>query len=202
MAKNDIVVWNSPHGGHDRVTRGYIDASETFENGEPVRFTTAGTIAESPDEPLSTEICGIAVTSGNTAVTDRSFFNPATGAAYATNDDVSFLVPSPHTYFATRNFATGGAGVPVAPAQTNIYDIASLVLTVGGSWYLDVGGAAGALICQVIDVYNLQKESIVRTGETLTAPAQDVHGDFWVVFQIVMHQSMPNAGLAVLPLVP
>lgn len=191
MARNDIVVWKSPHGGHDFVDRGFLDASESFREGEPVRRTADGTISESPDDPTATDCVGIAVSSGDTTNTNRSFFNPQTGAAYTTNDNVFFTVPSSHTYFASQNFATDGAGTQAAPLLTHIGDEAGLTLA-SGVWSVDIG--ATNQICRIVDVLNSQKESVGDTGETLLST-----DDYWVVFQIVAHQSLPVTGLAEAP---
>ena len=181
MAQNDIVVWKSPHGGHAEINRGYLDASETFLTGEPVRVTADGTISESPDDPTNDDIIGISAGPGSTAVR-----NPETNANYTTNDNVFYSRAADQTLFATQNFATDGAGTQAAPAQTNIGDEAGLTLA-SGVWSLDVGTTNN--VCRIEDVLNSQKDSIVKTGETLTAA-----DEFWVVFRILAHQDTHDTG--------
>ena len=188
MASLDIMPFSSPLGGTVTVQHGYLDASETFLTGEPVRITASGTISEAADEPVDSGIVGISAQPGSTAVT-----NPKTNENYTTNDLVSYWPAHPTQLWVTKNFATDGAGTQAAPAQTNIGDQCGLSLTTG-TWSLDTGVAAGAMICRVVDVLNSQKESIVTAGTTLAAT-----DTFYVVFQIIASQLTPDSGLVIVP---
>jgi len=157
-----------------------------------VFVTLAGTITESTNDPTSDLILGIAGAGPGTANLDlRSGTN-----TWPVGRPVPVLIPNPGDKFLTTNFAAVAANGfgDVAPVVADIGDDIGMEL-IGGEW----GLAADATndICRIYDVLNQNLDPIRLTGETLTAST--TNGSYYVVFEIVAHQSLPVTGLAQVP---
>lgn len=191
MALNDVLPWDSANGGTSRANVGYITASQTFEMGEPVFVTLAGTISVAPDAMAADTLLGIAGGGPGTANT-----NPYTGTTtWGVGTRVPIWIPTPGDKFITPNYAASTAGDfgGTAPVVAQIGDFVGLE-GIGGDYGIV---ADGVKLCRVYDILNSNKDSIRITGETLTAST--TKGSYYVVFEIIAHQSMPVTGLAETP---
>jgi hypothetical protein len=178
MARYDIRPHDSPHGGHDRVAHFPLNAAETFDAGEPVAVNDTGELTESNNDPLDSDLMGIAMIgpgAGN--------INPDTGVAFTTGDMIPVAIPSPHSYYRTQNWSTDGVTFnDIAPLATNIGDEAGLSL-IGGEWGIDI--AATNNLCRVMDILDAEGRSILFTGTVLTTA-----DTYTIVFMIAAHQSL------------
>ena len=197
MARDDIMPWDSANGGTSRTNVGYIAATEEFERGEPVRVEEAGTITECADDPTALLFLGIAANGPGhyttAPINPRTNKYTGTQATWPVNTRVEVWIPSPGDKFITTNYAAtaGGGFGDVAPTGALIGDEIG-INKIGNSW----GLAADATnnICRVYDVLNANKDSIMVTGETLTAST--TQDSYYVVFEFVGHMSLPITGVA------
>ncbi len=171
MARNDIVVWKSPHGGHTMTEHFPLEASETFRKGEFVSLNTSGELTESADDPVDADLLGVAAGDGDTGIE-----NPLTGVDYAADDFIPVYLPDTHTIFKTGNFATDGAGTSAAPTADNIGDEAGFTLA-SGVWSVDVGATNN--LARIMDVLDANNDPIISSGNAGTQ----------VTFVIVAHQN-------------
>lgn len=184
MAARDIMPFNGPFGGHSRVIHFRLNASETFDVGEPVSVNADGELTESDDDPLDADIMGIAMGGPGAGQT-----NPATGANWATGDLVPVVIPDSNSLFITRNYSEAGSAFnDTAPVVARIGDECGLSL-ISGSWGVDISTTNNT--CRIIDLLNENKESIQQSGETLDTSAGQILSApaYYVVFQIIGHQS-------------
>jgi hypothetical protein len=169
------MPWISPRGGTYEVRWGSMTASEVFEIGEPVGVVDAGTLTEPPDDATEWlladqdavgNIVGIAAFGpggGN--------INPATGAAFASLDDVAFWPADQGTLFITDNMFAAAAGSAVAPAQTDVGEIYQITYsTTAGiiGWGIErTAGVYGTDVCAVVhEVLDAQKAPLRISGGT------------------------------------
>ncbi len=162
MARQDIMPHSNATGGHCRVTRQYLTASETFLQGEPVRVTADGLVKEPATDPDDNNIYGIAAVDGNG------------GSA---GDDVQVYVPNSDQYWLTKNYSeAGSAFADTAPVAARIGDEIALVL-ISGSWGVSIVGNNN--IARIVDVLDAQGESVRVSSATGTQ----------IVFVITHHQN-------------
>jgi hypothetical protein len=183
MALDDIQIHSSPGGG-PLIQYYQIEASQTFQKGEPVSLDQDGQVTECAAEPAPEDLLGIAMAGpAATAGTFGAMINPRTGVAYADGDRVPVVIPQPKDRFSTSNWTTGGAAFSdTVPDISDIGDVCSLDL-IGGVWGVQQGGTAASAIGIIDDVLNVRKESIFDTGETLATT-----DTFYIVFSIIAHQ--------------
>jgi len=187
MAVMDIMPWVSPLGGTYEVRWGPVTASQVFDTGEPVNVVTAGTITEAPQDTTEWVTAdfttagtaalqgGIAVMgpAGGAQTNDRSAaLNPATGVAYATNDDVAYWPINQGILFITENFWAAGAGSAATPVQTDIgenYQISHATFgTPDAGWGVEQTAATIGtdVVAGVVEVLDAAKSPIRITGQT------------------------------------
>ena len=186
MAAFDIMPFRSPHGQMGKIEHFRMTAGQSFVVGEPVAVVAAGTLTESTSACADAGIMGIALAPGG--ATGAASLNWRTNAAYAGGDRIPVCIPESSTLFITRNWTVAGAAFnDTAPALADIGEEVGLVL-IGGVWGIDV--ASGSMIARVVDILNARKTSIQETGETLNTTLVGGVVQYWVVFQIVAHQSI------------
>jgi hypothetical protein len=192
MARDDIMPWDSANGGTSRTNNGYITASQTFDRGEPVFLTQAGTITECVTDPIHSKFLGIAAAGPGTANT-----NPDTGTTtWPVGTQIPIWIPIQGDKFITDNYSEAEAAGfgDVAPVVSDIGNVVGLEL-IGDDW--GVCADATNNIVRIYDVLNKNKDPIRVTGETLTAST--AADSYYVVFEILGQESLPVTGLAVLP---
>lgn len=194
MAKNDIKVWQSPLGGVPNKRHFPMKVSEAFFEGEPVSVDNTGNLTESAATGVvPADIMGIAL--GGPGVNNT---NPKTNAAWAAGDMVPVAIPDSQTSFSTVNYTQGTAFDDVAPTLARIGEVAGLV-RISDSWGIDQGQDANEGICRIVDILNVRRESIMDTGETLGLISA-TNKNYYIIFQIIAHQSTPDSGEAYAPL--
>tara|TARA_Y100000310_G_scaffold344025_1_gene454597 strand:- start:2285 stop:2869 length:585 start_codon:yes stop_codon:yes gene_type:complete len=187
MAYGDIICLTPDSAPIDHYP---LNASEAFDIGEFVTLNTDGEVAVMADEATPDGVIGIAATGGDTTATASSAtgvgifryttlgdFVPGDNAAQ-TGDMVAVRLFVPQTKYASRNFATDGAGTDVTPTTALAGGQEAEYFVVGGVHGLDVGGAGAAntgLITDVLDTNMTPIELSQGTG-------------VWVVFRPVHHQ--------------
>ena len=187
MALNDILPYNSPHGGHELVEQ-YEIATAGFVLGEPVGIDASdGGVAESPTDGSNVEnheIVGIALGPASYNIGGvASTKNPRTGANFAAGDRVPVAVPTNQSTFITSNFTTDGATFDnAAPTAAMIGDEIGLV-HIGGDWGVEHGTLdTNATIGRIVDLLDADKNSIQGTTNTLATGTT-----YYVVFKILAH---------------
>ena len=195
MSARDIMPWNSAHGGTYRATVGYMNASETFFVGEPVKINGDGEIEESDDPPTAPQLFGIAAIGPGDAGT---ITNKRTGTTtWSEGEEIPVWVPEPGMQWITSNWTVAGTAFDdTPPVLTDIGEICGLI-EIGGVWGLDNGPAANTNTCRVVDILDDMKNTIVRPGATDIALA--VGDTYYVVFEIVSHMGTPDSGEATAP---
>lgn len=168
MARNDILPFKSPRGGVHEIRYGVMNASETFQKGEPVFINNDGEVAEPPYD--ATEILLADLDSGRqggiaawgpgaaTSAADpnsRVNIDPRTGAAYATGALIGYWPWDQGTLFITDNFFAAAAGSAVVPAGTDVgesYQITGATFgTPDGGWGVEqTAGVPGTDVCAIV----------------------------------------------------
>ncbi len=115
-----------------------VTAAATFQEGEPVVVTTAGTVSECANDPAN--VAGFAATRPTDVDgTARTVGYPITIYGVATNQ-----------VFRTKNLTSGGAGATdVTPTLAHVGDLAGFARN-GGVWSLDIGAANS--LCEITGV--------------------------------------------------
>lgn len=160
MSKGDIRY----HSGPFRIFQIPLTASESFVEGEPVRITDAGRLAESTDDPVAGSFLGFALASGDTVgSTDPigSFRYPgfktfAPSTLPTTNDLIPVLAPLPGCVVIGRLKAT-------TPSLAVIGEFAGLDLT-GGVWTFEEN--AGNPVGRIVDALDANQISTNISGAT------------------------------------
>ena len=135
MAAYDIMPFSSPGGNPGR--RAFpVTASQTFQAGEPVVLTAAGTLSECADDPSALD--GIAA--------HRS--TDVDGTDQGVGFQVTTYAPLRNQIFRCNNFATDGAGTAVAPTLTDIGTLGGLTFLNSLDWVVDMG-TANMILCIV-----------------------------------------------------
>ncbi len=183
MALDDIQIHSSPGGGPS-IRYYQIEASQTFQKGEPVSLDNDGQVTECAAEPAPEDLLGIAMAGpAATAGTFGAMNNPRTNTTYADGDRFPVLIPQDRDQFITANWTTGGSAFSdTVPDITDIGDVCSLDL-IAGVWGVQQAGTGASAIGIIDDVLNVRKESIFDTGETLATT-----DTFYIVFTITAHQ--------------
>jgi hypothetical protein len=169
-----------------------MEASETFEMGEPVNMLTAGTIEEAATAAGWTTAN---FTSGGTKTAGMlggiachgpgaGNLHPDTGVAYATNDRIDYWPLNQGTHFITSTFyATGDTSTAVTPATTDVGE-AYQVTSDGTTWGLEQTGAQVGTNVQanVVDVLDINKAPIRITSGT----------GVYLVFTLTASEAQPD----------
>lgn len=170
MAANDHLPYTENGAGPRRVAFD-VNATATFERGEPVRMNAAGEVVEGTSPIIiDTGIYGI---SADSSLDGAGVNINAAGGQGFTNGQVT-VYPA-DGLFKTARFSTGGAGVAATPTQAHVGDAAGFVLT-GGVWFLDIGTAT--TIARIVAVLDENGQKVEISGGT----------GVWVVYQIVNSQ--------------
>jgi len=183
MAENDIRIWNDPEGGHCKVHHFRVNASETFWRGEPVAVNSDGELTESGDDAKNDDLIGLALENGNLS-TGRDW---RTDTVKVTGATVPVALFDHFSLFITSNLSTDGAAITATPTLAMIGDEVGLSL-ISGSWAADSHATYNS--CRIMDVLDANFESLqVNTSGT----------GVYVVFSVVGHQNVPDAGVVVAP---
>ncbi len=191
MAFGDIVILNPDTAPVDQYP---LNASETFDAGEFVQLATDGQVAEAADEATTDAIIGVSAAGGDTTATASSAtgigifkystigdFVPGSNAA-AENDYVPVYLFVPQTKFATRNFATDGAGTDAAPTVANAMGEQVEATVVAGVHGVDTNSAtADNAFALITDVLDANMTPIQLSGGT----------GVWVVFRATASRLNP-----------
>jgi len=146
MAKNDILPFRSPMGGHCKVTQYPIAASQSFEEGEPVFLDTGSSnqLTECVDEPqLETTLIGISA---------ENAYGQDGSTALSANELVAVYDIGITTEYITKNYSTAGVGVAVAITGAIRGTLGGLMLN-GGTWFVDTAAGTNktVIITDVLD---------------------------------------------------
>lgn len=186
MAAFDIMPFRSPHGQMGKIEHFRLNAAESFVVGEPVSVNADGELTESADDPVDADLMGIALAPGGAS--GAASLNWRTNAAYTTGDRIPVAIPESSSLYITRNFSAAGTAFnDTAPALADIGDEVGLSL-ISGVWGVDQSATNNT--CRIVDILNARKTSIQETGETLNTTLVGGVAQYWVVFQIVAHQSI------------
>lgn len=171
MAALDIMPFVSPLGGTYEVRWGPMNASETFETGEPVFIADAGDVEEPPDDGTEWLVAdndsgqqgGIACFGPG-----ASNLNVETGIAFATNDNIAYWPFNQGTLFITRNVYDNETTAHV-PVQTDVgeaWQIVSATVSAVENWGVDnTAGVIGVDVQAIIvDVLDAEKTPIRISG--------------------------------------
>ena len=174
MAARDIMPWISPRGGTHEVRWGTMNASETFEVGEPVGVNDDGEIFEFPVD--NTEIIvgdPDGVVGGIAAYgPGASNIDPTTGAAFATSARIPYWPWGQGTLFITSNFyAVTTPSTRVTPLQTDVGEnymiVASTTAAIAGWGIQQEAGLSGVdVIASVNEVLDANYAPIRISGGT------------------------------------
>ncbi len=162
MARDDIIPFASPYGGHSRLMMTQMQASAVFARGEWVVIDANGQLIEiTTDEPNTHNVIGIAAHDVGTSAAVGT--NWQTGIDFADGDQVAVIPFTPDQYFYTENIehtAAGGFG----DAAMLIDDMGSgLGLMIAGGVHgvtMNPGTAASEMIGSVIDLLDTNGNSI------------------------------------------
>ncbi len=183
MAFGDIVPLNP----QDILIEHFpVNASETFDIGEFVQLNADGEVAEAADEGDEESVLGVSAGSGDTTATASSAtgigifrytrlgdFVPGDNAAVTGDLVPVYLFSDARGKYATRNFATDGAGTDVAPTTALAVGETGEKFVVAGVHGVDVGGATTDEIFLVTNVLDTNMIPIELSGAT----------GVWVVFR-------------------
>ena len=162
MSKQDIRHFTAPNGAVD--TKSFpVTAGQTFQQGEPVVISAAGTAGECTDDP--SVIDGIAA--------HRS--TDVNGTDLGVGTQITIYAPGSGQVFISRRFARDGAGTAVAPALTDVGDLAGFDLS-GGIWSVDSG--QDNLLVQITGVQD-------AAGNNLSDPNVLPGAGVWVLFEFI-----------------
>ena len=140
MAKNDIRCFRPVELGMAAYP---LFVGSTFEEGEPVLVGGPGTLGECLSDP--------AVVSGISAGTSQGKTATGINGTRPTGTLIQIYKPIDGQLFISKNFATDGAGTPVAPTLIRVGDTAGFV-KFGDDWYVDTGASnAHVEITAVLD---------------------------------------------------
>lgn len=154
MTREDIMpcVWRGMN--MPAMSSFGLNAAETFQRGEPVALNAAGRLTESADDPVLTDLLGIAAEDGDTTnasglATAKTRFGQFTDTQIlAAGDLISVWIPTYLNFFQTGNYSTDGTGFGDAMAIGDIGERAGLTL-LAGVWGLDT--AAANFTCRIVD---------------------------------------------------
>ena len=122
MARDDIIPFGSPHGGHSRVMMTQMQAGAVFARGEWVVIDANGQLIEiTTNEPNSHQVVGIAAHDVGDSTTVSA--NWQTGLSFADGDQVAVIPFTPDQYWYTENVESG--------AGRGYGDVASLITVMG-----------------------------------------------------------------------
>lgn len=163
MARNDIVPFSSPRGGTYEIQAFPLAATQTFDEGDPVVFSS-GALQEAGNDPAT--VAGIAAARAT----------GLGGAVRATGTQIQVNVPHPDQTFKTSNFATDGSSTSATPTQANAIGATAGLTTTGGNWFIDTGAAN----------HILQIEKVLDTaGHDIANPELSTGAGNWVVFRFI-----------------
>jgi len=161
MARNDLVPFSSSRGGNDHIQAYPLGAAQTFDEGDPVVFSS-GTLIEASNDPAS--VAGVAAA--------RSSGQGGTVRATGTMIQVNQL--SADQTFKTDNFATDGSSTAATPTQANAVGATAGFTVTGGVWFVDTGAAN----------HIVQIEKVLDTaGHDIANPDLSTSTGNWVVFR-------------------
>lgn len=172
MADMDIMPYDSSMGGHTRVVHYPLDGSASFLRGEVVVVDAGGQLNEAATQPdigtaagTAPGAVGIAAESAQGIADSQSKLGTIASAANIPAAVYPFNLDS---RFVTRNMYNG-SDTATAFTVTNIGDTASLRLTAGGVWGIDIGTAAGAENFLIEGLLDANGQDAVRLGTTAVA---------------------------------
>lgn len=169
MAEFDIRPYSSAHGGHMRVSHGYLEgtpAAGAFEKGDVVQIVAAsGRMDEAADDPNIKAAPPGAV--GVAAEGAQQIADARGDGTIANSEDepVAYYPFDRDNYFVTRNI-TNNAPTALVPTVANIGDLATLSLT-AGVWSLDVGGTNEDF--EIVQLLDADGKDAVANGTTAVA---------------------------------
>lgn len=180
MAAFDIMPYNSALGQTDLIHFGQATGTGLLV-GEPCRIASAGTLTE-VSSATGDNVAGIVINGPVSATAgDSRNINPRTGAAWAANDLIGYVVAKPGQRFITRNVSSNGtsfiaSGLAVG-TLANIGDPVGLLL-VSNVHGIHIGASEALSCARIVDVLDSNKQSIQITGNTGVS----------VVFEIIRSQ--------------
>jgi hypothetical protein len=153
MTREDIMpcVWRGMN--MPAMSSFGLNAAETFLRGEPVAINAAGRLTESADDPVLTDLLGIAAEDGDTTnasglATARTRFGQFDDGLLQTGDLINVWIPTYLNFFQTGNYTTDGTGFGDAMAIAELGERAGLTL-LAGVWGLDT--AVANFTCRIVD---------------------------------------------------
>jgi hypothetical protein len=171
MAKNDIRVHRSPHGGHVVIQHAQVDTAAPFLQGEAVLINTDGELSEAATEPganVPTELVGIAAVGALDAA--KAHLGPSVGTVALLSDSghqVGYYAFDNTTEFETDNFTSDDDAVlDGVPAEGDVGSLCNLRRSAGGGWGVS-NNASGTNIDFVITrVLDARGDDVSVSGGT------------------------------------
>ena len=162
MARNDIVPFSSSRGGNDHIQAYPLGGGQTFDEGEPVIFSS-GTLIEATNDPAS--VAGVAASRSG---------GGQSGTVRTTGTMIQVNPLSADQTFKTSNFATDGSSTAATPTAANALGATAGFTLSSGNWFVDTG--AGNHIVQI--------EKVLDTaGHDISNPELSTGTGNWVVFR-------------------
>lgn len=169
MADMDIMPYDQPGGGHNRVVTYPMDGTGVFERGEAVLLAATGLVDEAATEPNyaagHTELVGIAAESAQGIADSRGDGTLASAA----NQPVGIYPIEHGCRFVTRNLFNGSDTIVTTLALANIGDQCALRRSAAGLWGIDIGGTAAVENFVIEGLLDDNGQDAVLLGTTATA---------------------------------
>lgn len=170
MAKNDIRVHRSPHGGHVVIQHAQVDTAAPYLQGEAVLINADGELSESATEPevnTPTELVGIAAAGALDTARARLGLSGTVALLSDSGQQASYYAFDNTTEFETDNFTSDDDAVlDGTPAEGDVGSLCNLRRSAGGGWGVSNNASGDNLDFVITRVVDARGEDVSFSGAT------------------------------------